>query len=252
MREELLGLITYKLCSVTVTHVPQPRPRRVHVVDKKSPADEKTMGAEQSSGARRYRGTKRPRDERETDHLERALELLEENSHSSLAHTRPPPIKGPVSWASVGAYACDVIKRELARARNADDLHEAIEHARILESRLRKRDGVKGARTTLALRDTITNLAALTKALGEMVAIQSGVLEPNYDNAGRATVIRRKVVKLGLGDTPWIKRVMEETVAAVLASNASGGVKALFNRAMASFLPTPPPTEGTQVEWDSD
>ena len=85
-----------------------------------------------------------------------------------------------------------------------------------------------------------------------MVAIQSGVLEPNYDNAGRATVIRRKVVKLGLGDTPWIKRVMEETVAAVLVSNASGGVKAFFNRAMVSFLPTPPPTEGTQVEWDSD
>jgi hypothetical protein len=45
---------------------------------------------------------------------------------------------------------------------------------------------------------------------------------------------------------------MEETVATVLASNTNGGVKSLFNRAMATWLPSPSPTEGTKVEWDSD
>jgi hypothetical protein len=211
------------------------------------------MGAEQSSGARRYRSTKRAREERDSDHLERALELLEENEYNSLAHTRFPPLKGPVSWAALGTYACDSIKRELASTRDADDLHDATEHARILESRLRKRDSIKGARTTLVLRDTITNLAALTKALGEMVAIRSGTLQANYDNAGRASVLRQRCRNLGLGELPWIKRVMEETVATVLASDASGGVKALFNRAMFHWLPSPAPsTEGTKVEWDSD
>ena len=209
------------------------------------------MGAEQSSGARRYRGSKRARDER--DALERALDLLEENGYSSLAHTRFPEIKGPVSWASLAAYACDAIKRELALARNVDDLQEAIEHARILESRLQRRDGVKGARTTLPLRDTITTLTTLTNSLGEMAAIRSGTLQPNHDNASRATVIRQRVLKLKLGDTPWIKRLMEETVASVLASGASAGVKALFTRAMSRWLPSPAPSsEGTKVEWDSD
>ena len=97
------------------------------------------------------------------------------------------------------------------------------------------------------------NLAALTKALGEMAAIRSGTLAPNHDNGARATVIRQKWVRLGLGDSPFAKRLMEETVATVLAStSASGGVKALFNRAMATWLPSPAPTEGTKVEWDSD
>ena len=35
-------------------------------------------------------------------------------------------------------------------------------------------------------------------------------------------------------------------------ADASGGIKALFNRAMATWLPSPAPTEGTKVEWDSD
>ena len=209
------------------------------------------MGADQSA-PRRYRSEKRPREERDTDHLERALELLEENGYNSLAHTRFPPIKAPVSWASLGTYACDAIKRELVQARDGEDVDEAIEHARILESRLRARDGIKGARTTRELRDAIMNLAALTKALGEMAAIRSGTLAPNHDNGARSTVIRQKWVRLGLGDSPFAKRLMEETVATVLASNTNGGVKSLFNRAMATWLPSPAPTDGTKVEWDSD
>jgi hypothetical protein len=210
------------------------------------------MGADQSA-PRRYRSGKRVREERDTDHLERALELLEENDFSNLAHARFPKVKGALSWAKLGEYACDAIKRELVQARDGEDIHEAIEHARILESRLRARDGIKGARTTRDLREAIMNLAALTKALGEMAAIRSGTLAPNHDNGARATVIRQKWVRLGLGDSPFAKRLMEETVATVLAStSASGGVKALFNRAMATWLPSPAPTEGTKVEWDSD
>jgi hypothetical protein len=209
------------------------------------------MGADQSA-PRRYRSAKRPREERDTDPLERALELLEENDFSSLAHARFPKVKGALSWAKLGEYACDAIKRELVQARDGEDVDEAIEHARILESRLRARDGIKGARTTRELRDAIMNLAALTKALGEMAAIRSGTLAPNHDNGARSTVIRQKWVRLGLGDSPFAKRLMEETVATVLASNTNGGVKSLFNRAMATWLPSPSPTEGTKVEWDSD
>ena len=219
------------------------------------------MGAEQSSGrgaprrrgtkGRVYRSGKRAREDDET-HLERALELLEENGYNSLAHTRFPQIKGPVSWAFLGAYACGAIKRELAQARDGEDFHEVLEHARILESRLRARDSIKGARTTRELRETIINLAVLTKGLGEMVAIRKGKLAPNHDNGARATVIKQKWVRLGLGDSPFVKKLMEETVATVLAGNASGGIKALFNRAMATWLPSPAPTEGTKVEWDSD
>ena len=209
------------------------------------------MGADQSA-PRRYRSGKRVREERDTDHLERALELLEENDFSSLAHARFPKVKGALSWAKLGEYACDAIKRELVQARDGEDVHEAIEHARILESRLRARDSIKGARTTRELREAIMNLAALTKALGEMAAIRSGTLAPNHDNGARATVIRQKWVRLGLGDSPYVKKLMEETVATVLASNTNGGVKSLFNRAMATWLPSPAPTEGTKVEWDSD
>ena len=96
------------------------------------------------------------------------------------------------------------------------------------------------------------NLATLTQALGQMAAVRSGTLAPNHDNGARATVIRQKWVRLGLGDSPFVKKLMEETVATVLASSASGGVKALFNRAMATWLPPPAPTDGTTVEWDSD
>ena len=213
------------------------------------------MGAEQSRGRatehhHRYRSGKRARDD--GDSLDRVLDLLQENGYNSLANTRVSPIKGPVSWASLGAYACDAIKQELVQARDGDDLHDAVEHAHILESRLQTRDGIKGARTTRELRDAIMNLAALTRALDEMARIRSGDLLPNHDNGARATVIRQKWARLGLGDSPFAKRLMEETVAVVLSSAASGGVKALFNRAMARWLPSPEPTEGAKVEWDSD
>jgi hypothetical protein len=219
------------------------------------------MGAEQSSGRhaaprrRTYRsGGKRAREESETQHLESVLDILETNDFSTIAHTRFPKVKGTLSWAKLGEYACDAIKRELAAVRDESDLQEAMEHAKALQSRLRVRDNVKGARTTNQLRDAINNLAALTQALFEMIRIRSGALKPDHDNGARATVIKQKWVRLSLGDSPWAKRLMEETVAFVLASNASGGVKSLFNKAVASWLPSPAPSamDGEKVIWDSE
>jgi hypothetical protein len=45
---------------------------------------------------------------------------------------------------------------------------------------------------------------------------------------------------------------MEHTVATVLASTATPGVKAAFTRLLLAWQPPPKSTEGTKVQWDSD
>eukprot|EP00966_Prymnesium_polylepis_P252902 5846131-Prymnesium_polylepis.2 len=75
------------------------------------------MGAEQSSTKhtrrREYRSSKRGREEGEKA-LERALDILETNDFTHIAHTPFPQIKGPVSWAKVAEFACNKIKIDLA------------------------------------------------------------------------------------------------------------------------------------------
>ena len=164
-------------------------------------------------------------------------------------------MKGALSWAKLGEYAVEAIKTELHAIRSEEDLREAAHHARTLASRLHTRDGVRGARTTRELRDSIGLVASLTKVLTEMERIRSGELRPNHDNGANAQTVRQRWVRLGLGDNPWIKRMVEQTVANVLASGGtSAGVKSLFTRAAATWLP--PPTlsaeDGERVEWSDD
>ena len=203
----------------------------------------------------RYRsGTKRARDVDSSPPLEHALELLEANDFSSISHAHFPQVKGALSWAKLGDYVVETIKKELHTIRSEEDLREAAHHARTLASRLHTRDGVRGARTTRELRDSIGLVASLTKVLMEMERIRSGELQPNHDNGANAQTVRQRWVRLGLGDNPWIKRMVEQTVANVLASGASAGVKSLFTRAAATWLPPPTlsPEDGEQVEWSDD
>ena len=214
------------------------------------------MGAEQSSTkhTRRrveYRSGKRGREEGE-EALERALDLLENNDFTHIAHTPFSLIKGPVSWAKVAEFACNKIKIDLAGLRSDGDLRDVASHATILLSRLEARDGVKGARTTRELRDTIMQIATLTRALTEVRHIHSGSLSPNFEPASRASTIRQLWVRLGIKDNVWVKELMEHTVATVLASTATPGVKASFTRLLLAWQPPPPSNAGTKVQWDSD
>ena len=215
------------------------------------------MGAEQSSAMhtktrrREYRSGKRAREESGDAALEGALELLENNDFTNMAHTSFPQIKGPISWAKVGEFACKEVKRNLADLHSEDDLRDVASHATVLLSRLQARDNVKGARTTRDLRDTIMQIASVTKALTEVQRIFTGSLSPSSESASRATMIRQLWARLGIKDNLWVKGLMEHTVGTVLASNASPGIKAAFNRLLLAWHP-PPPTEGTKVQWDSD
>lgn len=218
------------------------------------------MGAEQSHPHKhmpsskhrtyRYRGAKRPRN---NDTLERALELLESNDFSSIANATFPRIKRPLSWAKLGEFACESLKGELSTLRSEDDLADAVHHANSLEDRLKARDAVRGARTTQELRSTILLLSSVATTLAEMHRIRIGKLEPTYDTAGRASVLRQKWGKLGLADNSFVKTLFEQVVATVLAGDSPTGLKAFYTRALSSWLPPPPsPSDGTTVEWDSD
>ena len=127
------------------------------------------MGAEQSSPkhARRrtYRSSKRARVEDADEALENALDLLRDNDFTNISHQSFPEIRGPVSWAKVGEFACYRMKRRLAVVRSEDELRDVAGHADALLSRLHTRDSVKGARTTRELRDTIVQIGALMSAL---------------------------------------------------------------------------------------
>ena len=207
------------------------------------------MGADQSSQARGrpYRSNKR---DREGD-IELALELLSDNDFNNLSHQRFPGVKGTPSWAKIGEYAVAEIKRELATARSEDELFDAVHHARSLAARLQARDHVKGARTTQELRLSIKTIASLATALGVMQKIRSGKMQPDHDIGAGATTLRQRWVRLGIADNPWIKTLMEQTVATVLAGNASPGIKAFFTRALTPWLPQDVEQKsGTKVEWD--
>ena len=79
------------------------------------------MGAEQSSDKhtrrREYRSGKRSREEDGEEALESALDILENNDFTHIAHTPFPQIRGPVSWAKVAEFACNKIKIDLAGLR---------------------------------------------------------------------------------------------------------------------------------------
>ena len=169
-----------------------------------------------------------------------------------MSHTSFPQIRGPISWAKVGEFACNKIKINLAALRSEDDLCDVANHATILVSRLQARDSVKGARTTRELRDMILQIASLTKALTEVKRIHSGSLSPNFENASRASNIRQLWARLGIKDNLFVEELMEHTVATILASNATPGMKAAFTRLLLVWQPPPPSTEGTKVQWDSD
>jgi hypothetical protein len=200
---------------------------------------------------REYRSGKRGREEDGDEALDRALDLLEGTDFTHIAHTPFPQIRGPVSWAKIGDFACDKIKQNLATIRSEDDLRDVASHAIILFSRLQSRDNVKGARITRELRDTVMQIVSLTKSLTEVQRIYVGSLPPSFENASRATMIRQLWARLHIKDSLWLTGLMENTVATVLASNASPGIKAAFNRLLMAWLP-PPPSAGTKVQWDSD
>ena len=107
------------------------------------------MGGEQSAPQRTpktYRGAKRPREDDRA--LERALQLMASVDFNSIANARFPEIRGPVSWAKLGDFACHALKREFVNIESSAELADAVHYARALEARLQSRDGVKGARTT--------------------------------------------------------------------------------------------------------
>ena len=210
------------------------------------------MGADQSTPQKQYRSGKRPREDDRS--LERALQLMESQDYNSIASARFPQIKGPVSWAKLGEYACQALKREIGSLDSDSDLDEAVHHARTLEARLKARDDVRGARTTRELRDEILSISSLAKLLGELQSVRMERVPPDHDSGARATVVRQRWSKVVGAPTPWVKQLMEQAVSNVLASNASPGIKSLYTKALATFLRPPASTSarGEQVLWDSD
>ncbi len=179
--------------------------------------------------------------------------MMQSNDFSGIAHSRFPHLSGPVSWAKLGEFACAQLKHAFAAVRDDSDLKDAVAHANTLAARLQARDRVKGARTTRELREAIMSLSSLASLLDELSDIRSGRKQPTHDSGARATVIRQRWSKAVGVPTPWVKRLVEEAVSHVLASGASAGIKSLYTKAQATFLPPPPSSpRGEQMTWDSD
>ena len=118
--------------------------------------------------------------------------MLSDNCFNNLSHQRFPGIKGAPSWAKIGEYVVQEIKRELAAARSDESVFDAADHAKTLAARLQTRDHVKGARATQELRNAIKTLASLATTLGAMQNVRSGKAPPNHDIGASATTIRSR------------------------------------------------------------
>ena len=200
---------------------------------------------------------KRVREEsfEDEDALEEALDLMSDNDFQNLAHKRARHIKGTLSWARLADGASRTVADQFLTLRTDDDLRRAVEHAQELYARLQERTGIPHARVTKDQREKINLLYAIATALSELVRVKSGNLKPDYDTAGRASTLRQRYRQLGGGEQPFVRQLMEQVVSKVLATSTSGAVKAVYNRALSHWLPTPPvpaSSEGTQVQWDSD
>ena len=206
-------------------------------------------------GSIRYRNSeKREREDTPSTALEEALSLLHVNDSTLLSKTRPRFIRGSVTWARLGDMAATEVAQNLLSVQSTAALDRAVDHAQELGNALGARDAVPGARVTTALRHQITLLVGLTKGLDEVSRIREGKLKPNFENAGRANMLRQRWLRIGGGENVWVSQSIEQATAKVLASSTTAGVKSLWTRALSSWLPQVhlPSTGATRVQWDSD
>ena len=209
-----------------------------------------------------YRGDSKKRGREESfdnDTLEEALDLMSDNDFQNLANKRTHHIKGTISWARLADGASRTIADQFLTLRTDDDLRRAVEHARELHARLQERTGIPHARVTKDQRDKINLLHSITTTLAEITRVKGGSLKPDYDTAGRASMLRQRYRLLGGGDQqPFIQKLMEHAVSKVLTTSSSAAVKSVYNKGLSTWLPSPPPSvpsspsSGTKVEWDSD
>ena len=232
--------------------------------DQSAPAASQSRRAQKGKGkgcgeVYRSDGKKRVREESfEDDALEEALDLMSDNDFQNLANKRARHIKGTLSWARLADGASRTIADQLLTLRSEDDLRRAVDHARELHARLQERTGIPHARVTKDQREKINLLHGIATTLSELWEVKSGSLKPDYDTAGRASTLRQRYRLLGSDHQPYIQKLMEQAVSKVLSASSSGATKAVYNRAMSTWLPSPPPStpsspsSGTKVEWDDD
>jgi hypothetical protein len=188
--------------------------------------------------------------------LDEALEMMGgEQTLDAVARKKAKHIKGAITWARLADGVANALTSDVLGLRTEDALREAVERASLLHARLEERDGSKQGRVTHATREAIGLVTGVARVLGELRAVRDGKVTADYETAGRAASLRQRWNRIGGESNGFVRRLMEECVAHVLASDSqSGAVRAVYTRALTQWqAPTPPlASDGEQLTWDSD
>ena len=162
-----------------------------------------------------------------------ALELLSPSyTYKELLRAKTTHVSGARTWARLADGAVKGIADALLGVGTPRELEAVTERAAGLALRLRQRDALKSARVTKETRTAITQLASAAAALTELVKVIEGSIRPGLDEGGRAIALRQKWHQLGGTSMGWVRDLVERAVGTVLASEAHGGVKGLYRRAL--------------------
>ena len=172
--------------------------------------------------------------------VDEALRLLRpELSFAELKKQKAHYAPRPLTWAKLAQFVGRVVGQELLRVDDVNKLRHAAAHASRLRKRLAQRDASHSGRVTTQTRGLVTlvsDVGSMLNQLASLDAESAGTL--SLDDAGRVVALYGKLVKLRDqfgGSLTYARRLLERAVRLVLASGAHGGVKSLYERALAHW-----------------